>query len=43
MPDQRRTTMNDQDFSKIDLETIERQARRMRARYIADLFKRRAR
>ena len=35
--------MNTQDYGKLDLETIERQARRMRARYIADLFKRRAR
>ncbi len=35
--------MTTEDYGKLDLEAIETRARRMRARYIADFFRRRDR
>jgi hypothetical protein len=35
--------MNTQDYGKIDLDNIEREARRLRARYLAEFFQRRNR
>ena len=40
---QRSYTMTTEDYGKLDLEAIETRARRMRARYIADFFRRRDR